>query len=106
MLFNLIDDPFERANLVAHPDQRSRVTDFAAEIVRRWDLSDLDTEVRESQRRRRMVDAALNVGERRTWDFQPYRDASRSYVRNTIPLDDLEAMARFPPVGTSARPSD
>ena len=47
---------------------------------------------------RRIVDAALNLGEVRAWDFQPFRDASRQYVRNSMDLDDLEAMARFPPV--------
>ena len=53
-------------------------------------------EVRESQRRRRLVDAALTKGEVRAWDFQPFRDASKQYMRNTMDLDDLEAMARFP----------
>ncbi len=54
--------------------------------------------MRASQRRRRLVDEALTKGEPRAWDFQPFTDASRQYVRNTIPLDDLEAMARFPKV--------
>jgi choline-sulfatase len=40
----------------------------------------------------------LTKGEAHSWDFQPFRDAARLYVRNTIALDDLEAMARFPPV--------
>ena len=71
---------------------------FAAEIARRWDLAALDAQVRDSQRRRRIVDAALTKGEAHSWDFQPYRDAAQLYVRNTIPLDDLEAMARFPRV--------
>ena len=75
-----------------------RVAEFRAEVARRWNLAALDAQVRESQRRRRIVDAALTKGEAHSWDFQPYRDASRTYVRNTIPLDDLEAMARFPPV--------
>ena len=58
----------------------------------------LDARVRASQRRRRLVDAALIQGEPKSWDFQPFADASKSYVRNTIPLDDLEARARFPRV--------
>ena len=55
-------------------------------------------EVRESQRRRRVVDAALTKGEVHPWDFQPFRDASKQYMRNSMDLDDLEAMARFPRV--------
>jgi choline-sulfatase len=103
MLFDLSTDPEERENLAAQPDQRAPVAEFRQEIRRRWDLQKLDAQVRESQRRRRIVDAALNIGEARSWDFQPYRDASRNYVRNTIPLDDIEAMARFPPAGASAK---
>ena len=59
----------------------------------------IDAEVRASQRRRRLVAEALANGEPTSWDFQPFRDASKAYVRNTIPLDDLEATARFPRVG-------
>jgi len=70
-----------------------------AEVARRWDLAALDATVRESQRRRRLVDSALTRGAIRAWDFQPFRDASRQYMRNSMDLDDLEAMARFPRVG-------
>ncbi len=61
----------------------------------------LDAEVRASQRRRRLVDAALTTGEIRAWDFQPFRDAAKQYIRNSMDLDDLEALARFP---RAARP--
>ena len=54
--------------------------------------------MRESQRRRRLVDAALSKGRIQPWDFQPFRNASKQYMRNTMDLDDLEAMARFPRV--------
>ena len=77
---------------------RRRVAEFRAEVARRWRLDALDAEVRASQRRRRVVDEALNKGQPKSWDFQPFKDAARTYVRNTIPLDDLEAMARFPRV--------
>jgi choline-sulfatase len=97
-LYDLGVDPGERDNLAARPEEAERVDDFRREVARRWRLDALDAEVRASQRRRRVVDAALNQGEPRAWDFQPTKDASKSYVRNTIPLDDLEAMARFPRV--------
>ena len=85
------------------PRRPSASTISAREVARRWRLDALDAEVRASQRRRRLVDAALTKGEPRAWDFQPFRDASQSYVRNTIPLDDLEAMARFPRVEEEKR---
>ena len=95
-LYNLERDPGERRNLAAEPGHAEKTAEFRAEVARRWDLAALDAEVRTSQRRRRMVDAALNMGTLRAWDFQPFRDASKQYMRNSIDLDELEAMARFP----------
>ena len=86
-------------NLAVEAAQAPLVAAFRAEVAKRWDLATLDAEVRASQRRRRLVDAALNKGENRAWDFQPFRDASKQYMRNSMDLDDLEAMARFPGVG-------
>ena len=98
-LYDLAADPEERENVAAAPQQAHRLAEFRAEAGRRWRLDALDAEVRASQRRRRLVDDALTKGEPRAWDFQPFTDAAKSYVRNTIPLDDLEATARFPRVG-------
>ena len=95
-LYDLKRDPGERENLAPRAEAEERVDDLRREVARRWNLPALDAEVRASQRRRRLVDAALNKGAARSWDFQPLRDASKSYVRNSIALDDLEAMARFP----------
>jgi choline-sulfatase len=97
-LYDVGGDPFERDNLATRPEEAERIDGFRREAARRWDLTALDAQVRASQRRRRVVDAALNTGEPRAWDFQPPRDASKQYVRNTIPLDALEARARFPRV--------
>jgi choline-sulfatase len=97
-LYDLARDPDERDNLAATPSHAERVRGFRAEVARRWDLAALDEDVRESQRRRRLVDAALTKGEVRPWDYQPVRDAARQYMRNTMDLDDLEAKARFPRV--------
>ncbi|RBP17744.1 choline-sulfatase [Roseiarcus fermentans] len=100
-LYDLGADPGERDNLAAASAHAKTVAAFREEVSRRWRLDALDAEVRASQRRRRLVDAALATGAVRAWDFQPFRDASRAYIRNGVDLDDLEAMARFPRV---ARP--
>ena len=97
-LYHLRRDPGERENLAGKPAHTAEVAKFRAEAAERWDLAALDAEVRASQRRRRLVDAALTKGEIRAWDFQPFRDASKQYMRNSMDLDDLEAMSRFPRV--------
>ncbi len=105
-LYDLHDDPDERRNLAAERHHASTVDALRAEAGRRWDLPGLDRAVRDSQNRRRLVARALGAGAVRSWDFQPFRDASRQYVRNTIDLGDLEAMARFPRVRGAADPSE
>jgi choline-sulfatase len=97
-LYDVKSDPGERDNLAGKAEYAETVADFRAEIARRWDLAGLDAAVRESQRRRRIVDAALTKGEPHAWDFQPFRDAAKQYMRNTVDLDDLEARSRFPRV--------
>ena len=96
-LFDLNRDPRERDNLADDPSCAAVVADFRAEVGERWDLAELDGRIRDSQRRRRLVDAALNKGKIHAWDFQPFRDAARQYMRNSVDLDDLERTARFPP---------
>jgi len=96
-LYDLVQDPDEVRNLAPMPQHAARVQEFLGEVSRRWDMPVLQAEVIASQRRRHLVDAALRNGRYTPWDFQPFRDASRQYVRNDQDLGDLEAMARFPP---------
>ena len=97
-LFDLELDADERTNLAAAPASAADVSQWRAEIQRRWDLPLIHAQVLASQRRRHFVYAALRQGRYRPWDFQPMRDASRLYVRNDQELNELEAMARFPRV--------
>ncbi len=92
-LFDLAADPDERHNLAFDP---ARAGPYRDEIARRWDVPGLHRAVLESQRRRLFVLQALKHGRQTAWDWQPPRDASQMYVRNSIPLDELEAMSRFP----------
>jgi len=64
--------------------------------VERWDAQAIHQEVIASQRRRRLVVDALTAGKATSWDFQPFEDASKQYMRNHMELDDLERRARFP----------
>jgi choline-sulfatase len=101
-LYDLASDPDERLNLASDAAGGGRVAELRAEVAGRWDLPALDAAVRASQRRRRLVAAALEQGADPKWDHQPIRDASRSYIRRFADLDDLEARARFPRVRPAA----
>jgi len=95
-LYDLGADSDEQANLAARTEHATRVAQFRDEVARRWDLTGLHQAVLASQRRRHLVYASLRQGRYRAWDFQPMRDASRSFIRNDRDLTELEDMARFP----------
>ncbi|WP_131114951.1 choline-sulfatase [Lichenihabitans psoromatis] len=95
-LYDIEADPDERINCADDTAQAETMAAFRAEVARRWNLEALDHAVRDSQHRRRLVDAALMTGTTKPWDYQPFKDATKQYMRNTMDLDDLEAMSRFP----------
>jgi len=95
-LFDLAADPDELVNLATSRHHAAKLAEFRKEVARRWNLAALHRSVLESQRRRLFVVGALAHGRQTAWDWLPPRDASRMYVRNSIPLEDLEAMSRFP----------
>ena len=96
MLFNLALDPDERTNLVDHPGAAEMLGRMRAMAAERWDLTDYDAEVRESQARRWIVYEALRNGAYFPWDYQPLMKASERYMRNHMDLNVLEDSRRFP----------
>ena len=82
MLFDLAADPLERINLAARDDGAAETAALVAEAEARWDLAGLRAAVLESQRRRRLVHAALTTGRIAPWDYAPTVDAAGSYYRN------------------------
>jgi choline-sulfatase len=103
-LFNLVSDPLELNNLANDPTHGECAAEFAAEVVDRWNLKDIHARVLHSQRQRRVCWAALQQGTFEPWDYQPKDDATQKYIRSTMPLDDLELRARYPPVDPLGRP--
>lgn len=97
-LYDLSRDPDELVNRAGDPAAAAVLEAFRTETARRWNLDDLHRTVLASQRRRHFHFAAESRGARRSWDFQPFTDASRQYVRSHLDLDTTEARARFPRV--------
>ncbi|MCY1271223.1 choline-sulfatase [Pseudomonas jinjuensis] len=96
LLFDLRNDPRELENLAGSPAHAELFADFLAEARARWDIPAITGQVLASQRRRRFVADALTRGQLKSWDHQPFVDASQQYMRNHIDLDDLERRARYP----------
>ncbi len=95
-LYDLETDPHELENLGDQPDCESLRRSFFDAVTDRWDPQAIQQDVIASQRRRHLAARALTTGAVTPWDFQPYQDASKQYMRNHMELDDLERRARFP----------
>lgn len=98
--FDLATDPRELRNLAGDPGHDAEVDGLLAELDRRYDRKSLTSAVLESQRRRRFLKGVMRA-QGVSWDYQPPRDAARDWVRNTLPLYELEQRARFPRVCVS-----
>jgi choline-sulfatase len=96
-LFDLEEDPLELVNLAGEAEHRDLVAGFRAEVAERWDLEEIERAVRESQRARHAVFQALQQGAPYAWDFQPSREASNQYTRNTMDVALRDQQSRFPP---------
>ncbi|KAL8905201.1 MAG: hypothetical protein Q9207_002793 [Kuettlingeria erythrocarpa] len=104
-LYNLCDDPKELRNLATSEDPgvHAVLEGFTDEANRRWDFKAIHAEVLKSQRSRRLCWKALSKGRFESWDYQPKEDASKTYIRSMLPLDELELQARYPPVDAMGR---
>lgn len=95
-LFDLEKDPHELVNLAEDLDYAEVKESFKQTVMHGWNIPKLHQEVLASQRRRRLIDRALNTGKKDLWDFQPHDDATQKYMRNHLDLNVLERAARFP----------
>ncbi|WP_457554176.1 sulfatase/phosphatase domain-containing protein [Desulfobacula sp.] len=95
-LYDLENDPDEINNLAGQKEyEKTRLT-FHAHVMEKWDTKLLREKVVANQRRRRLVDRSLRKGKFNPWDFQPFEDASKKYMRSHLDLNILERKDRFP----------
>jgi choline-sulfatase len=93
--YNLETDPYELTNLAGQPDFAAIEQSLHIAMLARWDPPELKENILQSQRRRQLVAPALAQGLHTAWDFQPYNDASKQYMRNHLDLNDVERRARY-----------
>ncbi|MEM1373270.1 MAG: choline-sulfatase [Pseudomonadota bacterium] len=99
--FDLEADPMELKNLAADPAYGDVAAAFAKEAETRWDSAAITADVLASQAARRVVQPALETGRISPWDYQPPRDASQEFVRNTVSWDDVLFRMQYPAPQTS-----
>jgi choline-sulfatase len=97
-LYDVDKDKAEKNNLA--DENKELVAKFTSEINALCDIDVIIQDVLKSQYSRRVCFNALSKGQVEHWDFQPFFDTKKQYIRNNVPgiLDDLEAVARYPRV--------
>ena len=98
-LYNIDEDPMELSNLAEDPAHIGVARAFADEVASRWDSAKIRADVIATQHQRRAVHAAMEAGLLTSWDYQPPRDASQEFVRNTVSWDDALHRMQYPPPG-------
>ena len=81
-IYDLASDPQELRNLALEPAHSDEVRGLVREAERRWDFQRIRPDVIASQKRRRMIHAALTTGRIAPWDYAPKSEAAVSYYRN------------------------
>ena len=99
LLYDVEADPLERINLATDPDHTDLAAGFASEVGQRWNGPAIREQVLASQRTRRVVQAALQIGTPHPWDYTPINDTANQYVRNHMDWAEAGPRTRYPPLG-------
>lgn len=84
-LFNLEHDPLELVNLASQKaisgklleeEAKAKLEEYTAETKAKWDFDAITEDVLQSQRKRRLVWAALTKGAFTSWDYNPVDDGT------------------------------
>lgn len=99
-LYDVEADPREKRNLARDPQHQDLAASFLYDLKSRCDIPAITESVLKSQRSRKVAHDALSKGVVTHWDFQPFFDTKKQYIRNNSDgiLDDFEAVARYPVV--------
>ena len=95
-LYDLSTDAEELSNRAGEPGLASLEKTFRDDVGKRWDLPAYHDAVLAAQKTRLFLQKVLMSGQTHPWDFQPYRDASKQYVRGGAKTTLVKGRARLP----------
>ena len=99
LLFDLDSDPDELTNISHHPAYAKTLDAMLSEARALWDAKALRDRIIKDQNRRRLINRSHKIGSAPVWDYQPYEDASKQYVRAGKWTTEVEAKAHLDTLG-------
>lgn len=99
MLFDLLTDPHELTNLAQINQYETALLEFRSRAADLWQMRDINQRIRLSQKKRVVVNQALQTGRREAWDFIPQPDYSDTYVRSANSHEVIDRKVRIPAKG-------
>ncbi len=81
-LFNIEKDPFELKNCAEEPEFEEITLQFRKTLLSGWNPDNERARVITSQKRRRFIKEAIKTGRTPSWDYEPERSQSLTYVRD------------------------
>jgi choline-sulfatase len=95
LLFDLETDSNELENLADYPDFQLICQSMQQRLLEDWDPAEIEERVVTSQQVRLMLHRTLTQDRATYWDYQPYCDASETYVRSRD-AQETSRERRFP----------
>ncbi|MEO9273729.1 choline-sulfatase [Marinomonas sp. 5E14-1] len=96
-LYDMENDPKERYDLSLSEEHKELIAEYKKDADSYWDNEALKQKIILDQQRRKLVFEAQKQGEFPKWDYQPFEDASKQYVRAGIWTTVAEAAAYLAP---------
>ncbi|OPZ13843.1 MAG: Choline-sulfatase [candidate division BRC1 bacterium ADurb.BinA364] len=101
LLFDLASDPNETRNLAQSPEAQALQARLRQAALNGWDGEAMRRRILADQQRRLFLYSAQLQGGAPAWDYQPYVDASRQYVREGFSTQETKRRERWPHVPDS-----
>ena len=79
LLFDLVEDPDELENLIGDEDVSDLVDEYYEKLFDKEDISTFEPKIYQDRIDRKIINEAFNGDIQ--WDYQPFFDASKMYVR-------------------------
>jgi choline-sulfatase len=98
VLYDMQNDPLEQHNIAGTAAVEKTEVRMKERLLKDWDPEKVKADILNSQKTRKVLNAALHKGREYSWDFDPPFDPAGAYVRRNSQTENIEAVV--PPISS------